>query len=88
MENDFFKELEKDSLKSKKKVTRKEYNNIDDEYIDAVILSVLLPVYGLLIYCINIGNNKYLARKCLKASLISIGICILIFIIIIAGGGF
>lgn len=80
MENDFFKELEKGSLESQReKISIKEYNNIEDNYTDAVILSVFMPVYGLLIYCINIGTNKYLARKCLKASLISLGVVILLF---------
>lgn len=84
MDNNFFEELEKNSTETRKNVTQKQYNQTEDSYIDAIILSAILPIYGLLIYVIHIGGNKFLARRCLLASVIAIGVYILIMVFILA----
>lgn len=81
MSDDFFTKLEKNS--EKYNITEKEYNLKEDKYIDAIILSVILPLYGLLIYVIHIGRNKYLARKCLTASVISLTFILMLLYIFI-----
>ncbi len=88
MENEFFNELDNELLedkriKSNNRITQKKYNNNGDNYIDAVIVSALLPIYGLLIYAIHLVNNRYLAKRCLKASIIATCVYIVLAVIIV-----
>lgn len=82
MADNFFKDLEKEDNNKKKVIVKTKGTSTiietEDRYIDALIVSALLPFIGLLIYAINIGSNRSLARKCLIAALIGMGIALLL----------
>ena len=56
-------------------------NETYESYSGLIILSVLIPLVGLIIYCVNHDSKPIKAKKCGKAALISFCVCFVIWII-------
>lgn len=61
---------------------------VDKEYRSAAIISFIFPIVGLIIYAVNIGSNKKLARSCIAPVIagIVISAIIIIMVLLILGG--
>ena len=60
---------------------------VDKEYRGAAIISFIFPIVGLIIYAINIGTNKKLAKSCIAPVIagIVIGVIITVMALLILG---
>lgn len=67
---------------------KKTITYVDKEYRGTAIISFIFPIVGLIIYAVNIGTNKKLARSCIApviASMIFRAIIFVIAVLIIVG---
>lgn len=63
-------------------ILRKVINNAKGDYKEEGIVSCIFPLVGLIIYAVNIGNNKSLAKKCLNMAIYGM-LCALSIVVII-----